>query len=45
MAEQLTVTFSNRLSNRVRQVAEQRHEDVIALVETILDEALSAWLK
>lgn len=44
MAEQLTVTFSNRLSNRVRQVAEQRHEDVIALVETILDEALSARL-
>ena len=44
MAEQLTVTFSNRLSNRVRQVAEQRHEDVIALVETILEEALSARL-
>ena len=44
MVEQLTVTFSNRLSNRVRQVAEQRHEDVIALVETILDEALSARL-
>ena len=44
MPDPLTVTFSNRLSNRARQVAEQRHEDVIALVETILDEALSAHL-
>ena len=44
MSEQLTVTFSNRLSSRARQVAEQRHEDVISLVETILDEALSVRL-
>lgn len=50
MTEQVTVTLSTDLSERVRQLAKQREQDIIAIVETILAEHLpdqveaQAWL-
>jgi len=50
MTEQVTVTLSNELSEHVRQLAKQREQDIIAIVETILSEHLpdngeaQAWI-
>ncbi len=50
MTEQVTVTLSSDLSERVRQLAKQHEQDIIAIVETILREHLpdnvgaQAWI-
>src|SRR3954467_11535850 len=50
MTEQLTITLSTELSERVRQLAKQGEQDIIAIVETILAEHLpdqveaQAWI-
>jgi len=50
MQKPLTLTLSDNISERVQKLAEQRREDMIAVVERILDEALpesfddQAWI-
>ena len=51
MSDQISITLSNNLSERVRHLAQQRHEDNITVVEQILNEALptdnqdATWLE
>ncbi|MFN8493179.1 MAG: DUF5678 domain-containing protein [Caldilineaceae bacterium] len=40
MTDQVTITLSTDLSERVRQLAKQRDQDIIAIVEAILSENL-----
>ncbi|MEZ4620265.1 MAG: hypothetical protein R2867_32815 [Caldilineaceae bacterium] len=40
MSAQVSITLSEALSRRVRQLAQQHQEEVVVLVERVLDEAL-----
>lgn len=40
MTAQVTVTLSNQISERVRELAKRRHQDVDTVVERLLDEGL-----
>ena len=40
MSAQISITLSDRLSQRVRQLAQQRREGIVAVVERILEEGL-----
>lgn len=44
MSAQVSITLSDALSARVRQLAQQRQEEIVAVVERILDEALPTSL-
>ncbi len=45
MTAQVTVTLSTNISERLQKLAQQRHQDVIAVVESILNEGLPESLE
>lgn len=40
MSAQVSITLSEALSKRIRQLAQQHQEEIVVLVERVLDEAL-----